>query len=70
MKGGSFNNILESEKIPEDWRRSVLAQLFKNKSNVQSCSNYRGIKLISHSTELWEREVEAAFRREVRLSEQ
>ncbi|KAJ8347031.1 hypothetical protein SKAU_G00284320 [Synaphobranchus kaupii] len=54
-----FNNILESETMPEDWRRSVLVPIFKNKGDVQSCSNYRGIKLISHSMKLWETVVEA-----------
>ncbi|KAK3551975.1 hypothetical protein QTP70_031634 [Hemibagrus guttatus] len=39
-----FNRVLESERMPEEWRRSVLVPIFKNKGNVQSCSNYRGIK--------------------------
>ena len=30
-----------------DGRRLVL--IFKNKGNVQSCRNYRGIKLMSHT---------------------
>lgn len=28
---------------------------FKNKGDAESCSNYRGIKLISHTMKLWER---------------
>ncbi|KAK3522429.1 hypothetical protein QTP86_010639 [Hemibagrus guttatus] len=39
------NRVLESEKMPEEWRRSVLVPIFKNKADVQSCSNYRAIKL-------------------------
>ncbi|KAK3518664.1 hypothetical protein QTP70_007151 [Hemibagrus guttatus] len=39
-----FNRVLESERMPEEWRRSVLVPIFKNKGDVQSCSNYRGIK--------------------------
>ncbi|KAK3527050.1 hypothetical protein QTP86_008660 [Hemibagrus guttatus] len=39
-----FNRVLESEKMPEEWRRSVLVPIFKNKGDVQSCSNYRGIR--------------------------
>ena len=42
-----FNTILESERMPEEWRRSVLVPIFKNKGDVQSCSNYRGIKLLN-----------------------
>ena len=37
---------------------------------MQSCSNYRGIKLISHTMKLWERVVEARLRREVTISVQ
>ena len=37
---------------------------------MQSCSYYRGIKLISHTMKLWERVVEARLRREVTISEQ
>ncbi|KAK3533956.1 hypothetical protein QTP70_035003, partial [Hemibagrus guttatus] len=44
-----FNRVLESERMPEEWRRSVLVPSFKNKGDVQSCSNYRGIKLMSHT---------------------
>ncbi|MCJ8736420.1 hypothetical protein PDJAM_G00257950 [Pangasius djambal] len=47
-----FNRVLESEKVPEEWRRSVLVPIFKNKGDVQSCSNYRGIKLMSHTMKL------------------
>ncbi|KAK3551371.1 hypothetical protein QTP70_016656, partial [Hemibagrus guttatus] len=65
-----FNRILESEKMPEERRRSVLVPIFKNKGDVQSCSNYRGIKLMSHTMKLWERVVEARLRRVVEICEQ
>ncbi|KAK3525604.1 hypothetical protein QTP70_000427 [Hemibagrus guttatus] len=47
-----FNRVLESERMPEEWRRSVLVPIFKNKGDVQSCSNYRGIKLMSHTMKM------------------
>ncbi|KAK3535794.1 hypothetical protein QTP70_021107 [Hemibagrus guttatus] len=65
-----FNRVLESERMPEEWRRSVLVQIFKNKGDVQSCSNYRGIKLMSHTMKLWERVVEARLRKVVEICEQ
>ncbi|KAK3522906.1 hypothetical protein QTP86_007326 [Hemibagrus guttatus] len=65
-----FNRILESEMMPEEWRRSVLVPIFKNKGDVQSCSNYRGIKLMSHTMKLWERVVEARLRKVVEICEQ
>ncbi|KAK3519670.1 hypothetical protein QTP86_005327 [Hemibagrus guttatus] len=37
-----FNRVLESEKMPEEWRRSVLVLIFKNKGDVQSAATIRG----------------------------
>jgi hypothetical protein len=65
-----FNTILGAGRIPEEWRKSALVPTFKNKGDVQSCSNYRGIKLISHCMKLWERVVGARLRGEVMISEQ
>ncbi|KAK3545654.1 hypothetical protein QTP70_009556 [Hemibagrus guttatus] len=65
-----FNRLLESERMPEEWRSSVLVPIFKNKGDVQSCSNYRGIKLMSHTMKLWERVVEARLRKVVEICEQ
>ncbi|KAK3560749.1 hypothetical protein QTP86_016542, partial [Hemibagrus guttatus] len=65
-----FNRVLESERMPEEWRRSVLVPIFKNKGDVQSCINYRGIKLTSHTMKLWERVVEARLRKVVEICEQ
>ncbi|KAK3511747.1 hypothetical protein QTP70_020749, partial [Hemibagrus guttatus] len=65
-----FNRVLESERMPEEWRRSVLVPIFKNKGDVQSCSNYREIKLMSRTMKLWERVVEARLRKVVEISEQ
>ena len=48
----------------------LLSPIFKNKGDVQSFSNYRGIKLISHTMKLWERIVEARLRYEAMISEQ
>ncbi|KAK3529995.1 hypothetical protein QTP86_009381 [Hemibagrus guttatus] len=64
-----FNRVLESERMPEEWR-SVLVPIFKNKGDVQSCSKYRGIKLMSHTVKLWERVVEARLRKVVEICEQ
>ncbi|KAK3558854.1 hypothetical protein QTP86_030445, partial [Hemibagrus guttatus] len=65
-----FNRVLESERMPEEWRRSVLVPIFKNKGDVQSCSNYRGIKLMSHTMKVWERVVESRLRKVVEICEQ
>ena len=58
-----FNLVFRANKMPEEWRRSILVPIFKNKGNVQSCTNYRGIKLMSHTMKLWERVIEHRVRR-------
>ena len=65
-----FNKMLTGEKMPDEWRKSTLIPVFKNKGDVQACSNYRGIKLMSHTMKIWERVVEARLREEVQICEQ
>jgi hypothetical protein len=47
-----FNLIFRANKMPKEWRRSILVPIFKNKRDVQSCTNYREIKLMSHTMKL------------------
>jgi hypothetical protein len=47
-----FNLIFQSNKMSDEYRRSILVPSFKNKEDVQSCTNYRGIKLMSHTMKL------------------
>lgn len=65
-----FITILENEGMPNKCRKCVLVPIFKNKGGLQSCGNYRGLKLISHAVKVWERVVEARLRQEVKISEQ
>ena len=65
-----LNVIVDSKKMPEDWRKSILVPMFKHKDDVQSCRNYRGIKLMNHTMTMWERVMETRLREEVMISEQ
>jgi hypothetical protein len=47
-----FNLIFRSNKMPDEWRQSILVSIFKNKGDVQSYTNYQGIKLVSHTMKL------------------
>ena len=48
-----FNHIFRLNKMTDEWR-SILVPIYKNKGDIQSCTNYRGIKLMSHTMKLWE----------------
>ena len=63
-----FNVIFRTSKMPSEWRLSVVVPIYKNKGDAQSCSNYRGIKLLSHTMKLWERVIECRVRRIVTIS--
>ena len=65
-----FNRLLMGERMPEEWRRSVLIPIYKNKGDAQCCGNYRGIKLMSHTMKIWERIIEARLRNRVEISKQ
>jgi hypothetical protein len=64
-----FNLIFRSNKMPDEWRRSILVPIFKNMGDVQSCTNYRGIKLMSHTMKLWERIIEHRLRGVINVTE-
>ena len=51
----AFNKILAGERMPDEWRKSTLIPIYKNKGDAQDCGNYRGVKLMSHTMKLWER---------------
>lgn len=63
-----FNKIIRTKKIPSEWRKSIMVPIYKNKGDIQNCTNYRGIKLMSHTMKLWERVIEHRLRHKTRVS--
>jgi hypothetical protein len=57
-----FNLIFQLNKMSDEWRWSILVPIFKIKGDVQSCTNYQRIKLMSHTMKLWERIIEHRLR--------
>ena len=57
-----FNRILKTKKMPNEWQKSTLVHIYKNKGDAQKCMNYKGIKLMSHTMKLWERVIEYRLR--------
>nr|BAP00546.1 hypothetical protein [Solanum melongena] len=50
--------IMKIAKMSDEWGRSTMVPLYKNKGDLQNCNNYRYIKLLSHTMKVWERVVE------------
>ena len=63
-----FNKLLVGKRMPEEWRRSVLIPIYKNKWDSQFCGSCRGIKLMSHTMKVWERIIET--RQGIEISKQ
>nr|GEU36049.1 hypothetical protein [Tanacetum cinerariifolium] len=67
LKKMGRNKAVYPDQIPiEAWRLSEVIPIHKNKGNTQACSNYRGIKLLSHTMKLWERVIERSLKEKYR----
>ena len=53
-----------------EWQKSTLVPIYKQKGDIQQCSNYNGKKLMSHNMKLWETVVDCRVREEVTISEE
>ncbi|GMQ01954.1 hypothetical protein CsSME_00048401 [Camellia sinensis var. sinensis] len=64
-----FSKILLTRNMPDEWRKSILVSIYKNKGDVQNCNNNRGIKLMCHIMKVWERVMERRLRDITEVSE-
>ena len=64
-----FNAIMQSGNMSDEWRESTITPFYKDKGDHMNCSNYRGIKLLSHTMKLWERIIDQRLRDIVTISD-
>ena len=64
-----FSKILLTRNMLDEWRKSILLPIHKNKGDVQNCNNYRGIKLMCHILKVWERAMERQLQDIIKVSE-
>ena len=60
------NEIVREKKMPADWGRSWIVNIYKGKGDALECGSYRGVKLLEHAMKVFERVVEARLRSKVR----
>ena len=61
------NAVVRDGKIPEDWSRSWLVNVYKGKGDALECGSYRGIKLVEHAMKILERVIERRVRNVVEI---
>ena len=64
-----FNGVIRGGKIPADWRKSWLVNVYKGKGDALACGAYRRIKLLDQGDEKLERVLEKRIRERVTLDE-
>lgn len=64
MKGrAQMNNYIlkllkENGRVQEEWRRTVIMQIYKGNGDLVICENGRGISLVNHKVKVYERMTE------------
>ena len=64
-----FIAIMQSGKMPDEWRANTITPMYTVKGDRMNCSNYRGTKLLSHTMKLWERIIDQRLRDIVSISD-
>ena len=52
------NTVVRDGKIPKDWIRSWLVNVYKGKGDALACGSYRGMKLVEHAIRVRVRVIE------------
>ena len=58
-----FNNLLEGEEIPKDWKDNITIPIYKGKGEAMECGNYRGVRLLEHGMKVYEYVLERRLRK-------
>ena len=61
------NSVVENGIIPEDWRRSWMVNVYKEKGDALAFGSYMGIKMLEHAMKVLERVIEGRERNIVKI---
>ena len=61
------NAVVKDGKVPENWNRSWMVNVYKGKGDATTCGSYRGIKLLQHAMKVLERVIEGRLRKIVKI---
>ena len=63
------NAVVKEGKIPDDWSKSWMMNVYKGKGDALECGSYRGIKLLEHVMKILERVIDSRVRRIVKVDD-
>lgn len=63
-----LNTILQTIEMHEEWKVNTIIPLYKNKRDIYTCGNHKGIKFVSHIMKLWEWIIKRRLRSFVNIS--
>ena len=63
------NSIVREGKVPNDWKKSWMVNVYKGKGDALECGSYRGIKLLDHVMKVVERVIERRLRSKVVIND-
>ena len=58
-----LKRVWEEEQMPEEWKKSELVPIYKQKGGPLECGNVTGIKLLEHGMKMFEKIVERRLRK-------
>ena len=61
------NTVVKDGKVPEDFSRSWMVNVYKGKSDALTCGSNRGIKRLEHAMKVFEKMNEGKLRKIVRI---
>ena len=51
----AFQNIMNTEVCPEEWKDSTTVPIYKGKGDPLQCGKYRGLRMLEHGMKIWEK---------------
>ena len=58
-----LKRVWEEEQMPEEWKKSEIVPIYKQKGDPLECGKFRGIKLLEHAMKMFEKILERRLRK-------
>ena len=58
-----LKRVWEEEQMPEEWEKSEIVPIYKQKGDPLEFGNFRGIKLLEHAMKMFEKILERRLRK-------